>query len=67
MARKLSEFLKLNPPIVMPNIKMPGMDGIELIKNIKQENPDTEVILITGLPDNALFNPRLAMDLKCKM
>ena len=30
---------------------MPGMDGIELLQKIKQESPDTEVIMITGHGD----------------
>ena len=44
-------FKTESPPIVMTDIKMPGMDGIELLKNIKLENPDTEVIMITGHGD----------------
>lgn len=39
------------PPIVLTDIKMPGMDGIELLKRIKNENPDTEVIIISGHGD----------------
>jgi PAS domain S-box-containing protein len=36
---------------VLTDIKMPGMDGIELLRKIKHENPDTEVIMITGHGD----------------
>jgi len=44
-------FKETNPPIVLTDIKMPVMDGIELLKKIKQENPETEVIMITGHGD----------------
>jgi PAS domain S-box-containing protein len=50
----LEIFRKENPPIVLTDIKMPGMDGIELLKKIKHENPDTEVIMITGHGDMEL-------------
>ena len=39
------------PPIVITDIKMPVMDGIELLKRLKRENPETEVIMITGHGD----------------
>ncbi|MBN2254816.1 MAG: response regulator [Deltaproteobacteria bacterium] len=39
------------PPIVLTDIKMPGMDGLELLKRIKNANPDAEVIVITGHGD----------------
>ncbi len=35
----------------MTDIKMPGMDGVTLLEEIKKENPDTEVIMITGHGD----------------
>jgi PAS domain S-box-containing protein len=47
----LTIFRKETPPIVLTDIKMPGMDGIELLQKIKHENPDTEVIMITGHGD----------------
>ncbi|MBW1697044.1 MAG: response regulator [Deltaproteobacteria bacterium] len=47
----LEIFQQNNPPIVLSDIKMPGMDGIELLQKIKQQNPDTEVIMITGHGD----------------
>ncbi len=47
----LKIFRKIKPPIVLTDIKMPGMDGIELLQKIKQESPDTEVIMITGHGD----------------
>lgn len=42
------------PPIVLADIIMPGMDGIELLQRIKEENPDTEVIMMTGDVDREL-------------
>lgn len=52
--KALEIFRQEHPPIVLSDIKMPGMDGITLLQYIKQENPDTEVIMITGHGDMAL-------------
>jgi len=41
-------FKQAQPPIVLTDIKMPNMDGIELLQKIKRENPETEVVMITG-------------------
>jgi DNA-binding NtrC family response regulator len=40
-----------NPSIVLTDIKMPGMDGIDVLRRIKRINPDAEVIIITGHGD----------------
>ena len=44
-------FQEVQPPIVLTDIKMPTMDGIELLQKIKHENPETEVVMITGHGD----------------
>lgn len=44
-------FKEHQPAIVLTDIKMPHMDGIELLEKIKQINPETEVIMITGHGD----------------
>lgn len=44
-------FREKKPMIVLTDIKMPGMDGIEVLKQIKQENPYAQVIMITGHGD----------------
>lgn len=41
------------PDVVLTDIMMPGMDGYELCRRIKQQNPDTPVILVTSLFDPA--------------
>ncbi len=41
-------FRAERPPIVVTDIKMPGMDGIDLLQHLKREDPETEVIMITG-------------------
>jgi signal transduction histidine kinase len=47
----LNAFRTQQPALVLTDIKMPGMDGIELLRKIKQENADTEVIMLTGHGD----------------
>jgi signal transduction histidine kinase len=47
----LALFQSLHPPIVLTDIKMPVMDGIDLLKQIKQQAPEAEVIMITGHGD----------------
>jgi signal transduction histidine kinase len=61
-AEALRIFREKKPPIVMTDIKMPGMDGIELLRKIKEESPDTEVIMITGHGDMELAIQSLKFD-----
>jgi YesN/AraC family two-component response regulator len=44
----LELFARENPSIILTDIKMPGMDGIEVLRRIKEQSPDAEVIVITG-------------------
>lgn len=38
-------------PIVLTDIKMPGLDGIGLLKAVKERSPEAEVIMISGHGD----------------
>ncbi len=50
-AEALRIFKEVHPPIVLTDIKMPRMDGIELLQKVKHDNSETEVIMITGHGD----------------
>ncbi len=46
------EFLKTTPvDIVLLDVKMPGMDGIEVLRHIKRDHKDIEVIMLSGHAD----------------
>lgn len=43
----LAVFRKIQPDIVITDITMPVMDGLELIENLEKENPLTKFIILT--------------------
>lgn len=47
----LQLFAERPIPIVITDIRMPGMNGLDLLKHIKILAPETEVILISGHAD----------------
>jgi CheY-like chemotaxis protein len=47
-SKGLELVAKENPSIVLTDIKMPGMDGIEVLRRVKERSPDAEVIVVTG-------------------
>jgi DNA-binding NtrC family response regulator len=36
------------PEVMILDLKMPGIDGIEVLKRVKQTRPEIEVIILTG-------------------
>lgn len=47
----LSLFLQYKPDIVITDIRMPHMDGLEFIKKIREFNQDVKIIILTGYDD----------------
>jgi DNA-binding NtrC family response regulator len=48
-AEEALSFIETNPvDVVVLDVKMPGMDGIEALREIKRRHPLTEVIMLTG-------------------
>ncbi len=52
----LALFRKFKPDLIISDLKMPGMSGLELLKAVKKENPDTDFIILTafGTIENAV-------------
>ena len=48
-ALEISE--KMQPDVVITDIKMPYMDGLELARNLKQDNPDMRILILTGFDE----------------
>ncbi|MEG1575342.1 MAG: response regulator, partial [Clostridium sp.] len=44
----MEKIISLKPDIVITDIRMPGYDGLELIKRAKSEGINTEFIIISG-------------------
>jgi anti-anti-sigma factor len=58
----LETFARERPGIVLTDIKMPGMNGVEVLKRIKAIDPATQVIVITGHGDMDLAIQALNLD-----
>ena len=51
-----------SPHIVITDIRMPGIDGIEVLKKIKEHDPGKEVIVATGFGEMELTIRALQLD-----
>ncbi|TVM35212.1 response regulator [Oceanidesulfovibrio marinus] len=58
----LELFDSFRPSIILTDIKMPVMDGIELLQQVKTISPDTEVVIISGHGDLELAIEALKHD-----
>lgn len=58
----LEVFRERDPRIIILDIRMPGIDGMEVLATIKRERPDAEVIMMTGHGDIDLAVKSLQLD-----
>ncbi len=47
----LSQIQAVQPSVIVSDLKMPGMSGIELLKRVKQSAGDIDLIMVTGHED----------------
>ncbi len=48
----LPEIEKINPDVLISDINLPGMSGIEGVKKVKELLPDTKIIMLTIYEDD---------------
>ncbi len=58
----LALFNEKHHPLIVTDIKMPGRTGIDLLREVKEIHPETEVIMITGHGDMELAVQSLKCD-----
>jgi DNA-binding NarL/FixJ family response regulator len=49
----LAVVLRERPDIVVTDLMMPGLNGVDLTRRIRQELPQTRIILISSYPEDA--------------
>ena len=47
----LGQLNKFRPAIIITDLKMPGMSGLDLLARVREHMPETEVIVVTGHED----------------
>jgi NarL family two-component system response regulator LiaR len=55
----LSQVAELIPDIVLLDLIMPGMDGIETTRRVKQTSPRTQVVVLTSYHEDVHIFPAL--------
>jgi DNA-binding NtrC family response regulator len=50
-AEGLELFKQERPSVVFTDVKMPGMNGLELLSRMKEIDPDAEIVVVTGHGD----------------
>ena len=51
-AQALESYRQLSPDVVLMDIRMPVMDGVEATRRLREEEPNAKVIILTTFDDN---------------
>ncbi|MFC5403279.1 response regulator transcription factor [Cohnella soli] len=58
----LDMFTESLPEIVLTDVKMPGIDGLELLKRVKEIRPATKVVILSGYNDFEYLKKAVQLD-----
>lgn len=47
----IEKFHSLAPKLIVADIRMPGMDGLEMITELRKENADCHILILSGYAD----------------
>lgn len=59
-AEALARIPTARPDVVLSDVRMPGMDGLELVEHCRTEHPDLPVLLLTTFDDEPVVRGALA-------
>lgn len=59
----LEQYKKIRPNIIITDIRMPGMDGLSLIREIRKTDPDCAIVIITCLEDFYILHEAMKYDI----
>ncbi|NBG87578.1 response regulator [Isachenkonia alkalipeptolytica] len=53
-AKAVDNYKELDPELVIMDITMPEMDGIQAVKEVKKLNPDAKIIMCSAMGQQAM-------------
>lgn len=57
----LEKIPEINPDVLILDIQMPGMDGLEVLEKLMKERPDQKVLMLTGFDETSLIRKAFAL------
>lgn len=57
----LERIPEINPDVLILDIQMPGMDGLEVLEKLMKDRPEQKVLMLTGFDETSLIRKAFAL------